>query len=270
MKIIYLLLVLSFSLMTYCQAQTPQKENGWYRIIDGQQDSISHEPIVTSKDFVELSLVSDSFGKRVISGKVSDSKLNEWADVTEKNIGKRIGFVFNDTVVTCPQINARIESGNFQISNPYGHDLKRIFWQLLAESSISSISVSPNQPDGNSLWEEANRYRNAITDSTFLRTRGIMSDLAIDPLVPGGWNMNYAYNQVVYLKALERVKRQLSVKDNQLIYPLKSGKEINISEDLHQYICLLLEDWNRWIADGRFKITTDENGTYDITPNKQQ
>lgn len=171
MKIIYLLFVLSFSLMTYCQAQTPQKENGGYRIIDGQQDS---------------------------------------------------------------------------------------------------ISVSPNQPDNNALWEEAKRYRDAITDSTFLRTRGIMSDLAIDPLVPGGWNMNYAYNQVVYLKALERVKRHLSVKDNQFVSPLKSGKEINISEDLHQYICRLLEDWNRWIADGRFKIITDENGAYDITPNRQQ
>lgn len=171
MKIICLLLVLSFSLMTYGQAQTPQKENGWHKIIGEQQDS---------------------------------------------------------------------------------------------------ISVSPNQLDSKLLWEEANQYRAAITDSTFLRTRGIMSDQAIDPLVPGGWNKNYAYNQVVYLKALERVKRHLSVKDNQFVSPLKSGKEINISEDLHQYICRLLDDWNRWIADGRFKITKDENGTYDITPNKQQ
>lgn len=269
MKIIYLLLILSFSLVTYSQAQTPQRENGWYRIIDGQEDSLSHEPIVTTKDFIELSLASDSFGESVISGKVSASKLHEWAGATEKSIGKRIGFVFNDTVITSPQINARIESGNFQISNPHGHDLKRIYWQLLAESSIDSISVTPNQPDSKLLWEEANKYRAAITDNTFLKTRGMMSDLAIDPLVPGGWNKNYAYNQVVYLKALERVRRHLLVKDNQFIYPLKSGKEINISEDLHQYICLLLEDWNLWIADGRFKIITDENGYYDITPNKQ-
>lgn len=171
MKIIHLLLVLSFPLMTYCQAQTPQKENGWHQMTDGQQDS-------------------------------------------------------------------------------------------------SSVSFYP--PDGKLLWEEANQYRASITDSTFLKTRGIMSDQAIDPLVSGGWNMNYAYNQVVYLKALERAKRHLSVKDNQFVYPLISGKEINISEDLHQYICRLFEDWNRWIADGRFKITKDENGHYDITPNKQQ
>lgn len=138
------------------------------------------------------------------------------------------------------------------------------------EQQDSLLNVTPNQPDNNLLWKEAKQYRAAITDTTFLKTRGLMSDRAIDPLVPGGWNKNYAYNQVVYLKALERAKRHLSVKDNQLIYPLQSGKEINISEDLHQYICRLLEDWNRLIADGRFKITQDENGTYDITPNKQQ
>lgn len=53
-----------------------------------------------------------------------------------------------------------------------------------------------------------------------------MSDKAIDPLIPEGWNNDYAYNQVVYLKAMERVKRHLSVKDNQFICSLKSGKKI--------------------------------------------
>lgn len=73
---------------------------------------------------------------------------------------------------------------------------------------------------------------------------------------------------MVYLKALERAKRHLSVNDNKFIYPLKSGNEINISEDIHQYICRLFEDWNRWVADGRCKIAKDENGFYDIIPNK--
>lgn len=269
MKTIYLSLVgLLLSLMSYSQVQTSQKENGWYNIVDRQQDSISQEPIVNAKDFTELNLVYDSFGKYAISGKVSNSKIKKWADATEKSIGKRIGFVFNDTVITDPQVNARIESGYFQISNPHGYDLERIYQQLLRESSTDSISVSPNQPDSKLLWEEASKYRATITDSTFLKTKGIMSDNAIDPLVSGGWNKNYAFNQVVYLKALERAKRHLSVKDNQLIYPLKSGEEIKISEDLHQYICRLFEDWNRWVTEGRFKIAKDENGFYDIMPNK--
>lgn len=390
MKTIYLLLLgLSLPLMSCSQEQTSQKENGWYHIIDEQQDSISQEPIVTVKDFVELNLEFDSFGKSVISGKVSKVKLEKWADATEKSIGKRIGFVFNDTVITAPQVNARIENGNFQISNPYEYDLKRIYHQLLKEkantvtykkleenlekelqkpnfssraadymtsdtykkyksyvckypeyinlmfqsflfqksvkglyghliddivkyrypdapsiwimatkanhkdsettvileyqkrirllineernkkeNSTDSISVSLSQPDSKLLREEAYQYRATITDSTFLKTKGIMSDKAIDPLVSGGWNKDYAYNQVVYLKALERAKRHLSVKDNKFIYPLKSGNEINISEDIHKYICRLFEDWNRWVADGRCKIAKDENGFYDILPNR--
>lgn len=390
MKTIYLLLLgLSLPSISCSQEQTSQKENGWYHIIDEQQDSISQEPIVTVKDFVELNLEFDSFGKSVISGKVSKVKLEKWADATEKSIGKRIGFVFNDTVITAPQVNARIESGNFQISNPYEYDLKRIYRQLLKEkantvtykkleenlekelqkpnfssraadymtsdaykkyksyvckypeyinlmfqsflfqksvkglyghliddivkyrypdapsiwimatkanhkgsettaileyqkrirllineernkkeNSTDSISVSLSQPDSKLLREEAYQYRATITDSTFLKTKGIMSDKAIDPLVSGGWNKDYAYNQVVYLKALERAKRHLSVKDNKFIYPLKSGNEINISEDIHQYICRLFEDWNRWVADGRCKIAKDENGFYDIIPNR--
>lgn len=390
MKTIYLLLLgLSLPSISCSQEQTSQKENGWYHIIDERQDSISQEPIVTVKDFVELNLEFDSFGKSVISGKVSKVKLEKWADATEKSIGKRIGFVFNDTVITAPQVNARIESGNFQISNPYEYDLKRIYRQLLKEkantvtykkleenlekelqkpnfssraadymtsdaykkyksyvceypeyinlmfqsflfqksvkglyghliddivkyrypdapsiwimatkanhkdsettaileyqkqirllineernkkeNSTDSISVSISQPDSKLLREEAYQYRATITDSTFLKTKGIMSDKAIDPLVSGGWNKDYAYNQVVYLKALERAKRHLSVKDNKFIYPLKSGNEINISEDIHQYICRLFEDWNRWVADGRCKIAKDENGFYDIIPNR--
>lgn len=138
------------------------------------------------------------------------------------------------------------------------------------ENVLEGISVSPNQPDSKLSWKEAYQYRATITDSTFLKTRGIMSDKAIAPLVSGGWNNNYAYNQVVYLKALERAKRHLSVKDNQFIYPLKSGEEINISEDIHQYIYRLFEDWNRWVANGQCKITKEENGFYDIMPYEQK
>lgn len=267
MRTFYLsLLGLSFSLVTYCQVKKSQKENGWYNITDGQQDSISQNPIVTTKDFIELNWVSDSFGISLISGKVNKLKMQKWADATEKSIGKRIGFIFNDTVITDPQVNARIESGSFQISNPHGYDLKRIYRQLLIESSTNTILITPYQPDSRLLWKEANQYRATITDSTFLKTKGTMSDKAIDPLTPKGWNNDYAYNQVVYLKAMERVKRHLSVKDNQFIYSLKSGKEINISEDIYQYICRILENWNLWIAEGKCEITKDENGFYDIVP----
>lgn len=78
MKTIYLSLVgLSLALISYSQTYTPQKENGWYHIIDGQQDSISCEPIVTVADFTDLRLVYDSLVNRLFPG---ESANPSWAN----------------------------------------------------------------------------------------------------------------------------------------------------------------------------------------------
>ena len=113
------------------------RENGWYHIIDGQKDSIASTPIVTVKEFASLRLEKDFFGKAVITGSVSKHKLQAWADSTEHLIGKRIGFVFNDSVITAPQVNMRIESGNFQISNPHNYDMLSLYRNLLKEKKDS-------------------------------------------------------------------------------------------------------------------------------------
>lgn len=132
MKTIYLILLgLSLSLLSYSQAT--HRENGWYHIMNGQKDSISKEPIVVVKDFETLKLDSDSFGRVMIIGTIKKEKAGRWADATEKAIGKRIGFIYNDKVITDPQVNMRIESGNFMISNPYGGNLREIYQQLLKE-----------------------------------------------------------------------------------------------------------------------------------------
>lgn len=53
----------------------------------------------------------------VIEGKLKADKVNEWADATEHRIGKKIGFVFNDSVIMAPTVNCRIESGSFTINS---------------------------------------------------------------------------------------------------------------------------------------------------------
>ncbi len=54
----------------------------------------------------------------VVEGKLKAGKVKKWADATENRIGKRIGFVFNDSVIMVPTVNCRIESGNFTINSP--------------------------------------------------------------------------------------------------------------------------------------------------------
>lgn len=76
---------------------------------------------------------------------------------------------------------------------------------------FDAISLVDNETDieRENLWKEANRYKASITDTTFLRTRGVMSYAAIDMYTGEGFNRNYAFNQVVYLKALDRFRRFL-------------------------------------------------------------
>ena len=77
------------------------------------------------------------FGKAVITGNVSKHKLQARADSTEQPIGKRIGFVFNDSVITAPQVNMRIESGNFQTVNLHNYDMLSLYRSLLKEKKDS-------------------------------------------------------------------------------------------------------------------------------------
>ncbi|MEO3211104.1 MULTISPECIES: SecDF P1 head subdomain-containing protein [Bacteroidales] len=112
-------------------------ENGWYRIIGGQKDSIASRPIVTVKEFASLRMDKNFFGKAVITGNVSKHKLQARADSTEQLIGKRIGFVFNDSVITAPQVNMRIESGNFQTVNLHNYDMLSLYRSLLKEKKDS-------------------------------------------------------------------------------------------------------------------------------------
>ena len=97
------------------------RPNGWYYITSGKQDSLSAEPIVTTKDFASISLDS-SLNERTgeiiyqIVGRVNEQSIEVWADATERSIGKHIGFVCNNKVVCNPRVNARIPNGYFAIS----------------------------------------------------------------------------------------------------------------------------------------------------------
>lgn len=93
--------------------------NGWYPVADVPENRIEGKAIVTTKDFDVVTLDTVSFpDMAIIEGKLKAGKVNEWADVTENRIGKRIGFVFNDSVIMAPTVNCRIESGRFTINSP--------------------------------------------------------------------------------------------------------------------------------------------------------
>ena len=116
-QLFFLISCCAFLLLSCTSHPTVHRENGWYLAASADMDSIALEPIATVHDFNELRLDSDAFGRYVITGRISPHKQADWADQTEKAIGRCLAFVFNDTVICCPKVHARIESGNFQVSS---------------------------------------------------------------------------------------------------------------------------------------------------------
>lgn len=157
MKAKNLLKVLSVLLCTiYCascnkanNSEITHRENGWYHVLS--TGSLSSKPIITVKDFVGLKLETDYSGKYAISGQISKHKLNKWADETEKSIGGKIAFVFNDSIITAPQVNCRIESGTFMITSLSNQKLIEIYKGIMREKSDSLEVVF-------SGWEKDSLY----------------------------------------------------------------------------------------------------------------
>ena len=93
--------------------------NGWYPVADFPENKIEGKAFVTTKDFAEVSIDTVSFpDMAVIEGRLKAQMIQQWANATEARIGKRIGFVFKDSVIMAPTVNCRIESGSFTINSP--------------------------------------------------------------------------------------------------------------------------------------------------------
>ncbi len=127
-------------LLILCACSSHRKADGWYPVADYPDNSIVGKPLATVKDFERVTIIRDTFiiesdtvSQLLIQGRVKPGKRQQWADGTERLIGKRLGFLYNDSVITAPQINARIESGSFQINSPDTTLIKRLY------NSISQI-----------------------------------------------------------------------------------------------------------------------------------
>ena len=129
----------------------PHRENGWYHVLS--TDSLSVKPIITVKDMVGLKLEKDYYGKYAISGRISKHKINKWADETESAIGKQIAFVYNDSIISDPQVNGRIESGAFMITSQTDQKLPEIYKGIMKEKS-DSIEVIFDGWEKDSLYYE--------------------------------------------------------------------------------------------------------------------
>ena len=112
----------------------------------------------------------------------------------------------------------------------------------------------------------------AFDDTVFLKTKQPMSAKAIDIIdYETGLVGDNAYNRKVYMYAVERLKKNSYIKNNQVYTSVKSGAEINMSEDLFDYLInVLFKDWNTALKEGRYEVVIEENGFFYMAPMKKK
>lgn len=110
------LIALAIISLTLYACSITHRDNGWYPV--DNSDNIEGEAFATTDDFESVSLdtVTDP-DIAFIQGVLKQDRISDWTDATEQRIGKRIGFVYKDSVIMAPTVNCRIESGSFSINS---------------------------------------------------------------------------------------------------------------------------------------------------------
>lgn len=124
-----------------------QKADGWYVLTDGVKDSVADTPIVTVADFRGLqldSVTADGITIYTISGGLKPEKIQAFADATEKYTGHRIGFLYKGEVIMDPRANGRIDSGNWQITEP---EREKAFTLYLHLKQVMGAEADAELPD---------------------------------------------------------------------------------------------------------------------------
>ena len=101
-----------------------------------------------------------------------------------------------------------------------------------------------------------NNIAEMYADSVFL---GFEGDLIYPEVIWG--------NVDTYLRAFERMNAYLKLKDGVLVWDIKNGGELNISENIFDYITGWWSRQNEKLNSGDYKLEIQENG-YCIIPTK--
>lgn len=136
--------LLAGGLLAACSGK---KADGWYVLTDGVKDSVADTPIVTVADFRGLqldSVTADGITIYTISGGLKPEKIQAFADATEKYTGHRIGFLYKGEVIMDPRVNGRIDSGNWQITEPEREKAFTLYLHLKQTMGAEADAELPN------------------------------------------------------------------------------------------------------------------------------
>lgn len=129
--------------MIVSSCSSKHRDNGWYPVDDS--NNIEGEAIVTTNDFERVSLDTvTATDMAFIQGLLKQDKIPDWTDATERRIGKRIGFVYRDSVIMAPTVNCCVESGKFSINSSDKQLILEIYNSLDCEKT-ETLDVMPQK-----------------------------------------------------------------------------------------------------------------------------
>jgi hypothetical protein len=110
--------------------------------------------LLDSSDLKNAKAGADSFQQPIIEIKFTDDGAKRFADVTGKNVGKRLAIVIDGRLYSAPRINAAITGGEAQIN---GH-----FTKEQAENFAARTNGSPVQVHKSLNWSRIGFYCFAV------------------------------------------------------------------------------------------------------------
>lgn len=155
MKIRFILLCL-IALSFCCPSSRAQKTNsnkncslqtGWYYISDSGEGIerkmyrtfesyfLDPTPIVTYEDFEQIKLDTTDVPRIILHLKAD--KIPVWAKATRESIGKKLGFIAGNVLISAPTVQSEIQSGVSQIAQPYSVEELKLFKRKMRNYEVS-------------------------------------------------------------------------------------------------------------------------------------
>lgn len=146
------LVVLSFCYTPSNAQKTNSDKNrslptGWYYISDSGEGIerkmyrtfesyfLDPTPIVTFEDFKQIKLDTTDVPRLILHLKAD--KIPVWAKATRESIGKKLGFIAGNVLISAPTVQSEIQSGVSQIAQPYSVEELKLFKRKMRNYEIS-------------------------------------------------------------------------------------------------------------------------------------
>ena len=100
--------------------------------LEKENIKLNPEPtlVLNESTVVEASEVLGEFGEKELSIRLSDSASKAFANITEKNIGRRVAIVMDGKLLMAPNVKERITTGSLRITYGVGEtkDWNQVPW----------------------------------------------------------------------------------------------------------------------------------------------